>query len=93
MGDRSAAEIWDSEFLQELVAADDRAHLLEPDKANVAIAVTRLAQCEDRRERYNEGINCIATILAWLRDERPSDFTLVHNEGLRELRLAIRDAA
>lgn len=93
MGERRISEIFDSPFLPELVAAHDRASLLEPDRANVATAVLRLAQCEDRRERYNEGINALATILAWLDAERPSDACLVHHEGLCELRKMVRDAA
>jgi len=92
MGERQISELWDSPFLPELVAAHDRALLLEADRSNVGTAVRRLAQAEDRRERYNEGINALATILAWLAVERPSDATMVHNDGLREIRRMIRQA-
>jgi hypothetical protein len=93
MGERAIHEIFDSPFVPELVAAADRAAILEPDRGNVATAVTRLAQATDRRDRYNEGINLLATVLTWLHADRPSDASLVHHEGLLELRRMVRDAA
>lgn len=87
------AELYESAFLSELVAAADRAELLEPDRANIATAVRRLAAAGNRRERYNEGINALATILAWLSADRPSDHLVVQSEGLLEIRRAVRDAA
>lgn len=93
MGERLISELFESPYLPELVAAHDRAKLLVPDRCNVGTAVRRLAQAENRSERYNEGINALATILAWLSDERPSDATAIHNDGLREIRRMLRDAA
>jgi hypothetical protein len=93
MGERAISELFESEFLSELCAAADRAALLEADKGNVATAVVRLAQAETRGERYNEGLNALATILAWLAVERPSDHLMIQNDGLRELRRMVRSAA
>lgn len=92
-GERTLSEIAESPFLSELVAAADRAELLEPDRCNIATAVRRLAAAETRSERYNEGINALATILTWINAARPSDHLIVQREGLMEIRRAVRDAA
>lgn len=74
------------DLVDEIVAALDRAVLMEADKANIVTAVRRLAQAEGQGETYNEGLNLIATTLAWLRTIRPNGHLDIADDGLREIR-------
>lgn len=66
---------------------------MEAERGNIATAVRRLAQAEGEKATYNEGLNLIATTLAFLRRIRPDDHLGVADDGLREINQACRDAA
>lgn len=87
-GERSVFEITGArkDCVDEIVAALDRAVLMEGDKANITTAVRRLALAEGVGAAYNEGLNLIATTLAWLYTIRPRDHLEIQNDGLREIR-------
>lgn len=76
------------DLVDEIVAALDRAVLMEAEKANIVTAVRRLAQAEGQDESYNEGLNLIATVLSWLYTIRPRDHLEIADDGLREIRAA-----
>lgn len=82
-----------TEHIDELVAAVDRAILMEAERGNIATAVRRLAQAEGQDATYNEGLNLIATTLAFLHRVRPDDHLGVADAGLREINQACSDAA
>lgn len=87
-GERSALELTGlrAAMIDEICAIADRAVLLEGEKANVAVAVRRLALAEGCEETYNEGLNAAATILAWLDTIRPPRHLDIQNDGLREIK-------
>lgn len=74
------------DLVDEIVAALDRAILMEADKSNIVTAVRRLAQAEGQDETYNEGLNLLATVLAWLHTIRPRDHLDIADNGLREIK-------
>lgn len=90
MAERTVFEIAGSrkDCLDEIVAALDRAVLMEGDKANIVTAVRRLAQAEGADEAYNEGLNLIACTLAWLYVIRPNGHLDIQDDGLREIKQA-----
>lgn len=88
MGERNVLEIVGKrkDCVDEIVAALDRAILMEGEKANIVTAVRRLAMSEGVDEAYNEGLNLLACTLAWLYRIRPNGHLEIQNDGLREIR-------